>query len=93
MYCIKMTDRTQSDKSQEIQKSLHVPQLNSQRNRNINRQGITISNIIKEWKHEIGIPNVEELRDFTVAFKKSGISIGQCAQGARSYIVLNVFSS
>jgi hypothetical protein len=42
-----------------------------------------VSNIIKEWKNKIGIPNVEELRDFTIAVKKSGISIGQCAEGYR----------
>jgi hypothetical protein len=42
-----------------------------------------VSNMIKEWKNKIGIPIVEELRDFTIAVKKSGISIGQCAEGYR----------
>jgi hypothetical protein len=42
-----------------------------------------VSNIIKEWKNKIGIPIAEELRNFTIAVKKSGISIGQCAEGYR----------
>ena len=42
-----------------------------------------VSNIIKEWKKGIDIPNVEELRDFAIEVKKSGISVGQCAQGYR----------
>ncbi|MER5175181.1 MAG: hypothetical protein ABJB76_01700 [Candidatus Nitrosocosmicus sp.] len=42
-----------------------------------------ISNVIKEWKRRIDIPNVEELRDFATEVKKSGIFIGQCSQGYR----------
>ena len=43
-----------------------------------------VSNILKDWKKRIGIPNVEELREFVVAVKKSGITIEQCAQGFRT---------
>ena len=43
----------------------------------------TVSNIIKDWKLRIGIPNVEELRDFAILVKKSDISIEQCAEGYR----------
>lgn len=28
-----------------------------------------VSNVIKKWKHEIDIPNGEELMDFNVAIK------------------------
>ncbi|MER5176617.1 MAG: hypothetical protein ABJB76_06350 [Candidatus Nitrosocosmicus sp.] len=42
-----------------------------------------VSNVIKEWRHGIDIPNVEELRDFATEVKKSGISVGQCSQGYR----------
>ena len=42
-----------------------------------------VSNVIKEWKSKIDIPNVEELRDFVTEVKKSGISVGQCYQGYR----------
>ena len=42
-----------------------------------------VSNILKDWKKRIGIPNVEELREFVVAVKKSGITIEQCVQGFR----------
>jgi hypothetical protein len=41
------------------------------------------SNIIKDWKNAIGIPDVEELRDFSVTVRKSGISIDECVQGYR----------
>ncbi len=41
------------------------------------------SNIIKDWKNAIGMPDVEELRGFSIEVKKSGISIGQCAQSYR----------
>ena len=43
----------------------------------------TVSKIIKEWKNRIGIPNVEELRDFAILVKKSDITIEQCAEGYR----------
>jgi hypothetical protein len=42
-----------------------------------------VSNILQKWKTEIRIPNVEELRDFTIEVKKSGISISPCAEGYR----------
>ena len=34
-------------------------------------------------ENRIGIPNVEELRDFAILVKKSDISIEQCAEGYR----------
>ncbi len=61
-----------------------IPHLNGKPRDQIDREtGISkgkVSNIIKEWKNGIRIPNVEGLRDFTVTVKKSGISIGQCAE-------------
>ncbi len=42
-----------------------------------------VSNVIKEWKSRIDIPNVEEVRDFATEVKKSGISVSQCSQGYR----------
>ena len=35
-----------------------------------------VSNIIKDWKSGVEIPNVEELREFAITVKKSGMSIG-----------------
>ncbi len=43
------------------------------------------SNIIKDWKNKINIPDVEEVRDFSIEVKKSGLTIGQCAQGYRMF--------
>jgi hypothetical protein len=42
-----------------------------------------ISYILKDWKREIGIPDIDQLRSFAITVKKSGISIAQCAQGYR----------
>ena len=42
-----------------------------------------VSNTIKEWKMEIGVPEIGALRDFATTVKKSGLSIEQCAQGYR----------
>ncbi len=43
------------------------------------------SNIIKDWKYKINMPNIEELRDFSVEVKKADISIYQCVQGYRMF--------
>ena len=39
--------------------------------------------LIVNWKNNLGIPNIDEVRDFAVTIRKSGISIKQCAQGFR----------
>jgi hypothetical protein len=44
--------------------------------------------LINDWKKEIGIPYIDELREFSVTVRKSGISIGQCAQGFRMISIL-----
>ncbi len=45
--------------------------------------GGKVSGIIKDWISEIGKPNVEDLRDFVVTVRKSGISVKECAEGYR----------
>lgn len=42
-----------------------------------------VSNIVDAWKKRVGIPYVDELREFVVFLKKSGISIEECVQGFR----------
>jgi hypothetical protein len=44
--------------------------------------------LINDWKKGIGIPYIDELREFSVTVRKSGISIGQCAQGFRMISIL-----
>ena len=39
--------------------------------------------LINNWKAEIGAPDIDTLREFSVTVRKSEISIGQCAQGFR----------
>ncbi len=41
------------------------------------------SNIIKDWKSKIDISDVEDLRNYAVEVRKSGISIVRCVQGYR----------
>ena len=43
---------------------------------------------INRWKEAIGVSDIDELREFSVAVKKSGISIRQCAQGFRMINIL-----
>ena len=42
-----------------------------------------VSNITNEWKKKIGKPEAEQIREFVVLVKKSGLSIEQCVQGFR----------
>lgn len=43
-----------------------------------------VSNITKEWKNKIGKLDAEQLREFVVLVKKSGLSMEQCVQGFRT---------
>jgi len=47
----------------------------------------TVSNIVKEWKEEIGSLSADQLREFTVTLRNVGISPLQCGQGFR---ILNI---
>jgi hypothetical protein len=44
--------------------------------------------LIGDWKNNVGVPKVEEARDFSVLVRKSGMSIKQCAQGFRILQIL-----
>jgi hypothetical protein len=47
----------------------------------------TVSNIIKDWKEEIGSLSADQLREFAVILQNIGISPLQCGQGSR---ILNI---
>ena len=47
----------------------------------------TVSNIVKEWKEEIGSLSPDQLREFAVTLRNVGISPLQCGQGFR---ILNI---
>jgi hypothetical protein len=73
---------SESIKSQVIQKYLD----GKSRDQISRETGIStgkISNLVKDWKDGIDIPNIEEVREFAIAVKKSGMSMGQCARGYR----------
>jgi hypothetical protein len=42
-----------------------------------------VSNIVDAWKKRVGIPYVDELREFVIFLRKSGISKEECIQGFR----------
>jgi hypothetical protein len=51
----------------------------------------SVYNIIRDWINHIGIPDIEELRGFSVMVRKSGINIKQCAQSFRFIQILANF--
>src|SRR5919112_2551479 len=73
----------------EILESLVVRDyLNGKTRKQIARDNKTstgnVSNITTKWKQRIGKPEAEEIREFVVLVKKSGVSVKQCADGFRT---------
>ena len=46
------------------------------------------TNIIDEWRQNLGIPLAKDLREFAITLKKIGISANQCALGFRTAMIL-----
>jgi polyhydroxyalkanoate synthesis regulator phasin len=42
-----------------------------------------VTNIINEWRHGLGYPLADELRELATTFKKIGVTASQCAVGFR----------
>lgn len=51
----------------------------------------SVSNIIRDWRFRIAVPDIQVLREFSVTVRKSGITIEQCAQGFRFIQILSSF--
>ena len=51
----------------------------------------SVHNIINIWTAQIGVPDIDELREFSVIVRKSGITIKQCAQSFRFIQILARF--
>jgi outer membrane murein-binding lipoprotein Lpp len=49
----------------------------------------TITNIISEWKEEIGIPTADTLRVLATELKRLNINASQCAKGYRLLNIIN----
>lgn len=49
----------------------------------------TVTNIISEWKEEIGIPTADGLRVLATELKRSNINASQCAKGYRLLNIIN----
>jgi hypothetical protein len=49
----------------------------------------TVTNIISEWKEEIGIPTADSLRVLATELKRSNINASQCAKGYRLLNIIN----
>jgi hypothetical protein len=44
----------------------------------------TVSNIIGNWRHELGYPTADALRQLTIDLKRLGITTTECAVGFRT---------
>ena len=51
----------------------------------------TVFNMIKRWKDQIAVPDIDSLREFSVLVNKSGLTVEQCAQGFRFIKILSKF--
>ncbi|TVP39278.1 hypothetical protein [Candidatus Nitrosocosmicus arcticus] len=51
----------------------------------------SVFNIINTWTAQIGIPDIDVLREFSTMIRKSGITIKQCAQSFRFIQILGSF--
>jgi hypothetical protein len=50
-----------------------------------------VTNIVKEWKHNLGFSLADDLRELAVTMKRVGITASQCALGFRvAMIMLNM---
>ena len=47
-----------------------------------------VTNIIDEWRQNLGIPIANDLRELAVTLKKIGITANQCAAGFRIAMIL-----
>lgn len=44
----------------------------------------TVSNIVGEWRHELGYPTADALRQLAIDLKRLGITTTECAVGFRT---------
>ena len=51
----------------------------------------SVFNIINTWTDQIGVPDIDALREFSTMIRKSGINIKQCAQSFRFIQILDKF--
>ena len=50
----------------------------------------TVTGIITRWKEKMGNPDIENLREFVILVRKSGITVGECAEGFRNAKMLKL---
>ena len=53
----------------------------------------TITNIISEWKEEVGIPIANTLRELATELKRLNINALQCANGCRLLNIINTLGA
>ncbi|WP_144732214.1 hypothetical protein [Candidatus Nitrosocosmicus arcticus] len=51
----------------------------------------TVYNLVKRWKDNLGSAGIEEIREFAIIVRKSGMTIQECAQGFRFAQILKEF--
>ncbi len=50
----------------------------------------TVTGIITKWKEKTVNPDIENLREFAILVRKSGITVGECAEGFRKAKMLKL---
>jgi hypothetical protein len=53
----------------------------------------TVTNIISDWKEEVGIPTADTLRDLATELKRLNINALQCANGYRLLNIINTLGA
>ena len=76
------------DQRQSLEESLVIRLLERKTRETIAREtGIsqgTVTGIITKWKEKMVKPDIENLRESAILVKKSGIVVGECAEGFRN---------
>ena len=50
----------------------------------------TVTEIITKWKEKMANPDIENLRELAILVRKSGITVGECAEGFRKAKMLKL---
>ena len=43
----------------------------------------TVSNVVDEWRNDLGFPTADSIRQLSVEIRRCAISVPECAQGIR----------
>jgi hypothetical protein len=58
-------------------------------NKEIRLQARSVTNIVNEWRVDLGLPSANALRELGVTLKRVGITPAQCALGFRTATLMH----